>query len=1003
VRSEDDATVAGAGRAIIRANPEPGSDPAGRTLDPAMSMHETQLVGRERELAAVSRALERLAGGQPGLVEVVGEPGIGKTRLLGELAADADRRGWLVLGGRATEFERDAPYGLWVDALDAHLQALDAARLRQLAGDELDALAVALPAFAESPAQSAERYVVHRAMRGLLGRLAAPRPLVLCLDDVHWADPASLDLVAALARRPSERGVLLAVAYREGQAPDALLAALGDAVRTARAERLALSPLSHADAARLCGGDAAPELYELSGGNPFYLEQLARTRSGRAVAADLGPGGAGIPAAVAAALAGELDALAGDARRVLHAAAVAGEPFEPELVAEIADLSEDVTLSALDALLEPALIRPTSAPRRFGFRHPLVRHAVYAAAPGAWRLHAHARAAAALERRGAGPVERAHHVEHAAQRGDRAAIELLADAAQRVFGQAPASAARYLESALRLLPDDADPTDRIKLLQTRAYALFGAGQLDTAHGVLADTLELLPRDAWEQRARLLISQTAIEAWSGRPVDEPLRRLRAALADEPGAPSLAGFGLRISIAGIALSDLQLDRVPELATEALEHARGVGHRRYEHAALAMLALGHAAAGHTDQARAALDRAIELLADIDDSELGEHSPGFWDLGWALTSVGRYEQALSQLRRAVAIDRRTGHDYFIPVLLASQLPALIQLGRLPEAVAVGEEAVEAGWASGTLGSSLGAHGELALARHLSGDTEGARRLAQDGLRLASAPRLWRARAGWTLGLIEADLEPAAGIATILQAAGGIELPDVIAADRPIVWAALAGAELQRADAAAAKQAAARLDAAAAHLGTPIARTLAARTRAAILLANGRPAEAATTAARAAAISSAPLEATRARALEGVALAHAGDRDRGIAALKQAADAFERFGAHRLRDQTTRELRRLGVRTWRRGPTAPRHTQGIQALSPREREVAALVQAGKRNTDIARELFLSLKTIESHTRNIYAKLGVSSRVELVTRLSEHDRQPFGRPVSTTSRNPGAE
>ena len=96
---------------------------------------------------------------------------------------------------------------------------------------------------------------MHRALRGLLTRLAGARPLVLCLDDVHWADPASLELLAALARRPPEGRVLLALAYREGQASDALVAALGDAVRTDRAERLAPGPLSRVEAAALCGDD----------------------------------------------------------------------------------------------------------------------------------------------------------------------------------------------------------------------------------------------------------------------------------------------------------------------------------------------------------------------------------------------------------------------------------------------------------------------------------------------------------------------------------------------------------------------------------------------------------------------------------------------------------------------------------------------------------------------------------------------------------------------------
>jgi DNA-binding NarL/FixJ family response regulator len=448
------------------------------------------------------------------------------------------------------------------------------------------------------------------------------------------------------------------------------------------------------------------------------------------------------------------------------------------------------------------------------------------------------------------------------------------------------------------------------------------------------------------------------------------------------------------------DVRLERVPGLAADALAQAGAIGDRRLEHAALAMLALGHAAAGHSELSCEPLDRALALLADVDDSEMGPHSQGFCDLGLALGWAGRYEEAVRELRRAVTIDRRTGHGYYIPALLAMQLQPLIQLGRLAEAIALGEEAVEAAWASGNPGLWLGAYSDLALARHLSGDTDGAQHDAREAVRLSAAARLWRVRAGWMLGLIEADGEPEAGIATMLEAAGGRELPDVVPAERPLVWAALTDAELQRADMAAAEQAAARLDAAAA-IGTPRTNALAARTRAALELAAGRPHEAARAAARGAALRTAPLEAARARAIEGVALAHAGDPQRGVDALKHAAEQFETFGAQRLRNQTIRELRRLGVRTWRRGPTAARDAEGMHALTARQREVAALMLAGKRNADIAGELYLSLKTVETHTRNIYAKLGVTSRVQLIRRFGAQDNEAASRDEGAEYRRAG--
>ena len=154
-------------------------------------------------------------------------------------------------------------------------------------------------------------------------------------------------------------------------------------------------------------------------------------------------------------LAEEVRGLPPEARRVLEAAAVAGEPFEPDVAAEIAEVSEGEVGVALDDLLARDLVRPTDVPRQFAFRHPLVRRAVYAHTGGGWRLAAHGRAAAALRARGASPAAQAHHVEHSARRGDEEAIALLREAAAASAARAPATAARWLQAAARLMPEDA--------------------------------------------------------------------------------------------------------------------------------------------------------------------------------------------------------------------------------------------------------------------------------------------------------------------------------------------------------------------------------------------------------------------------------------------------------------------------------------------------------------------------------------------------------------------
>src|SRR5262249_37868341 len=170
-----------------------------------------------------------------------------------------------------------------------------------------------------------ERYRAHRAIRRLLELLAADRPLVIVLDDLHWADEASIELVGALLRRGPDAPCLLGIAFRPGQAPARLSAALA----APAVSRIGLAELSEAEAVELLGeldAQRAATIYRHGGGNPFYLEQLARTDDARS---------SGVPTTVAASLAEELAGLSAAERALLESAAVAGDPFQPELAAAI--------------------------------------------------------------------------------------------------------------------------------------------------------------------------------------------------------------------------------------------------------------------------------------------------------------------------------------------------------------------------------------------------------------------------------------------------------------------------------------------------------------------------------------------------------------------------------------------------------------------------------------------------------------------------------------------
>jgi predicted ATPase len=285
--------------------------PPERGKQEGMELLTGHFVGRTDELGSLERILDELDRGCPGAIEVAGEPGIGKTRLLRELAARAGARGHLVLSGAASEFERDLPFSVFVDALDEYVAGLEPDRLAVLDGAVQAELAHVFPSLSalaggQQVSPQHERYRSHRAVRALLEHLAQTLPLVLVLDDFHWADSASVELLGALLRRAPAAAVLIAVAFRPRQTPERVAMTLERAHRSAAMTRVDLGALTPVEARQLLGERfdvaGAALLYQESGGNPFYLEQLARSpaRAPRFTSApEISLTGLDVPAAVA--------------------------------------------------------------------------------------------------------------------------------------------------------------------------------------------------------------------------------------------------------------------------------------------------------------------------------------------------------------------------------------------------------------------------------------------------------------------------------------------------------------------------------------------------------------------------------------------------------------------------------------------------------------------------------------------------------------------------------
>ena len=682
---------------------------------------------------------------------------------------------------------------------------------------------------------------------------------------------------------------------------------------------------------------------------------------------------------------------------------MAGDPFRPELAAAAANTSEALALDALDALLRLDLIRQTDVPRRFRFRHPLVRRAVEKSTPAGWSLGAHERCAAALERQGASAAERAHHVALAGRQGDMAAVAVLREAGETTAQRAPASAAVWFGDALRLLPETAPAELRVELLLARARALAATGQFAQGHSAMLESFQLVPPEAVALRVRLTTACAGVEHLLGRHEQAHARLVSAmeSLSDQ-ASPAAAELMIALAMDGFALMDY--GRMREWAERAMTTAHALGDRPLAAAATAVLAFACAADGAIAVAETRRREAAAMVADLSDHQLALHLDTAVHLAGAELYLDCYQEAEAHADRAIAVGLATGQSELVPLAYSILGQVKLLRGQLAEAADLLDNAVDGARLSGNVQALAGNLLNRSLTAVAAGDIDLALSTAQETVELTDGldqSMVCAAGVAMATALLETG-NPGRAVDVLLRSSGGEELPLL-----PGVWRARSLELLTRCLLALGRQeeaarAASLAETLAARLTLRVARSMADRALAAVALTAGTPATAAQHALASAVTADEvgmPVDAALSRTLAGRALAQAGEPERAVAQLWQAAEQLQDCGALRYRAAAEFELRRLGQRIHRRTKPGDPHRSGVQSLTSRELQIARLVVDRRTNPEIAEALFLSPKTVETHLRNLFHKLDVSSRAEVARVVERSDAEaPMKEPASPECR-----
>lgn len=562
-----------------------------------MAGERRPFVGRQREIRSLRQALAAARAGRGAFVVLLGEPGIGKTRTLEELAAGA-RKHADVLWGRCREVGDLPAYWPWVQVLRAHAASRSPEKLRDEFGAGTADVARLVPSLAPvlgappagPPLDPAEaRLRLFHGIATLLRNASRTRPVLVILDDVHWADEASLHLLRLLVGELADARVLIAAACRDAELrrdPE-LTRMVGELVTVG--ERLPLGPLAEAEVGDLIAavaGGAAPApvvsaVHQRTSGNPLFVNEVTRLLLADGALGDADPRRWRIPEGVRAAIRHRLAALSAADRDVLAVAAVVGREFAVDVVERAAGLPAGRALDLLDEPRSLGMVQPVpDAPRRLRFSHVLVRDTLYDDLPASRRAALHARvgdAMAATYAADLGPHVAAiayQYLEAGAAADPARAIDFATRAGDRALAQlAHEEAAAHYQAALDALArGDDDPARRTALLLARGEAERSSGDRPRARA----TFQLAAALARERGAATDLARAALGfagVWIHQLMVDPdnVTVLDEALAvlDESEPALRARLLARLSME-IYYSP-EVDRCTELSVEAVRLAR------------------------------------------------------------------------------------------------------------------------------------------------------------------------------------------------------------------------------------------------------------------------------------------------------------------------------------------------------------------------------------------------------------------------------------------------